>query len=70
MLSKNVKFNGGERHFQKSRKNKFVNAVTASKSGTFQLVLKWIWKGTNLKRLGMDKGREGQVVMAWVSESS
>ncbi len=38
-LSKNVQFNGGESHFQKSRKNMFINAVTASKSGTFQLVL-------------------------------
>lgn len=34
----------------RNKKNKFLNAVTASKSGTFQLVLEWIWKGTNLKK--------------------
>lgn len=35
MLSKNVKFNGGESHFQKSRKNMFVNAITASNQVPF-----------------------------------
>lgn len=60
----------------RNKKNKFLNAVTASKSGTFQLVLEWIWKGTNLKkkekkeRLGMDKGREGQGFITSSSETA
>lgn len=56
----------------RNKKNKFLNAVTASKSGTFQLVLEWIWKGTNLKKKKkrMDKGREGQGFITSSSETA
>lgn len=38
----------------------FINAVTASKSGTSQLVLEWSWKGTNLKKKTGDGSGEGR----------